>query len=135
MKVWHLQSIRYIIIGLVSNLLLYLIYLSLTGLSIGHKTAMTLLFAIGTMQTFVFNKRWTFAHQGFFQTSFLKYLAVYGFAYLLNLMSLLVFADYLGLPHQIVQGVMILALAIMLFILQKYWVFRKPMQAMKSKSI
>lgn len=111
-------------VGLASNLVLFLLYLSLTGLGIGHKSAMTLLFVVGTLQTFVFNKRWTFTHQGYLQASFLKYLAVYGFAYLLNLTSLLVFADHLGLPHQIVQGVMILSLAILLFLLQKYWVFR-----------
>ena len=113
-------------VGLASNLVLFLLYLSLTGLGIGHKSAMTLLFVVGTLQTFVFNKRWTFTHQGYLQASFLKYLAVYGFAYLLNLTSLLVFADHLGLPHQIVQGVMIISLAILLFLLQKYWVFRPP---------
>lgn len=120
------QTLKYVIVGIFSNVVLYFLYILFTRMGIGHKTAMTFLFVVGTMQTFVFNKRWTFTHQGYLQASFLKYLAVYGFAYLLNLTSLLVFSDHLGLPHQIVQGVMIISLAILLFLLQKYWVFRPP---------
>jgi putative flippase GtrA len=127
---WRLQSLRFVVVGLASNLLLFLLYLLVTTLGIGPKIAMTLLFALGTMQTFIFNKRWTFAHRGFLQASFLKYVAIYSFAYLLNLTALLVLVDNLGYPHQVVQGIMILSIAMMLFLLQKYWVFRAPAPAM-----
>lgn len=126
---WWLQGLRFVAIGLASNAILYLLYLLLTWGGLGHKTAMTLLFAVGTLQTFVFNKRWTFAHQGLIPVSLLRYVAIYSLAYLLNLAALLFFVDYLGLPHQIVQGVMILMLAAMLFLLQKFWVFRTPSPA------
>jgi hypothetical protein len=54
----------------------------------------------------------------------LKYILIYSLAYLLNLTALLVSVDNLGYPHQVVQGVMILSIALMLFLLQKFWVFR-----------
>ena len=120
---WRLQGLRFVVVGLVSNAVLYLLYLALTTTGIGHKTAMTLLFALGTLQTFVFNKHWTFEHQGYLQATFSKYVAVYSFAYLLNLMALLILVDNFGYPHQVVQGLMIVCIALILFLFQKYWVF------------
>lgn len=123
------QGLRYAFVGLASNLVLYLLYLLLTTAGLGHKSAMTILFALGTLQTFGLNKRWTFEHRGFVHSTFVKYIAAYCLCYLLNLVALLILVDHLGLPHQGVQGVMILALAIMLFMLQKLWVFRRPTPA------
>lgn len=128
---WRLQSVRFVVVGLASNLVLFLLYLLLTTLGSSPKLAMTSLFALGTMQTFIFNKRWTFSHRGFLHISFYRYVAVYSFAYLLNLTALLVLVDNLGYPHQVIQGVMIISLALMLFLLQKFWVFRLPASAMK----
>ena len=123
---WQKQFVRYGVVGFASNVVGFLFYLVLTYAGVGHITAMTVLFAIGILQTFIFNKRWTFNHSGSMHSSFAKYLFVYLAAYLLNLVALLLFVDYWGLPHQIIQGVMIFSLAFMLFLLQKYWVFRPP---------
>jgi putative flippase GtrA len=129
MTTWHLQGLRFIVVGLGSNFVLYLLYLFLTTAGLGHKAAMSLLFAVGTLQTFLFNKRWTFARRGFLQASFVKYVTAYTAAYLLNLAALFIFVDRFGFAHQFVQGAMILSLALMLFLLQKFWVFRAPATA------
>ncbi len=120
------QALRFLMVGLASNTLLYVLYLMLTFAGVGYKFAMTLLFAAGAVQTFMFNKQWTFSHRGFFQVTFYKYVAVYSLAYLLNLMVLLILVDKLRYPHQAVQAMTIIILALMLFLLQKYWVFRAP---------
>jgi len=112
------------LVGLASNVVLYLLYLLLTTAGLGHKTAMTLLFTVGTLQTFLFNKRWSFAHHGLLQACFIKYVVAYGAAYFFNLAALFVFVDCFSLPHQFVQGTMILIIALMLFTAQRYWVFR-----------
>lgn len=123
---WRIQGLRFALVGLGSNLVLYVLYLLLTTAGLGHKTAMTLLFAVGTLQTFIVNRAWTFGYKGGVQASFAKYVASYGAAYLLNLAALLLFVDHLNFPHQIVQGLMILTLALMLFLAHRYWVFRVP---------
>lgn len=122
---WRIQLSRYAIVGLASNAVGYVLYLVLTALGMEHKTAMTLLFVVGVLQTFIFNKRWSFDHQGAAGGALLRYFVAYAFAYVLNLAALVALVDGRGLPHQLVQGVMVLLLAAMLFLLQKYWVFRR----------
>jgi len=119
------QFLRYAVVGLASNLVLYFAYLGLTALGMGSKTAMSVLYVLGVAQTFLFNRKWSFGHDGALHGAFARYVAIYGFGYLFNLVVLWVAVDHMGLPHQVVQGVMILVLAAMLFLLQKFWVFRK----------
>ena len=123
MSSWLVQGFRFGVVGLASNAVLFIFYLVLTSIGIGPKIAMTCMFLVGTLQTFFFNKRWTFGHKGASQKALVKYFVVYAVAYLLNLLVLLVLVDRLGYPHQIVQGLMILFLAVFIFLLQKFWVF------------
>jgi len=117
------QFLRYGLVGLASNGVLYVAYLVLTAVGLEAKLTMTLLYAIGVAQTFFFNKRWSFRHGGLHGPAFMRYCVAYGFGYMVNLIALLILADSLGYPHQIVQGVLVLLLAVMLFLLQKFWVF------------
>jgi len=118
------QAVRFVIVGLVSNMALYLAYLLLTDLWLGPKTAMSVLFAVGTLQTFAFNKRWTFSHSGKALQSFIRYGAAYGGCYLLNLAALYAFVDHLGWPHLAVQAAAMAINAVILFSLQRWWIFR-----------
>lgn len=121
------QLVRYGVVGLVSNGIGYLLYLGITATGVGPKLAMTILYVIGVMQSFLFNKGWSFRYSGKIGPSFLRYCTAYAIGYFVNLVILLVAVDYIGWPHQIVQGVAVLLLALLLFALQKYWVFR-PIQ-------
>ena len=120
----HIQFIKYVIVGLISNSVLYFVYLLLTTYGLGHKTAMTLLYTLGVLQTFVFNKKWTFSNHGLVSKSFVRYCLSYTLGYLINLLALYYFVDILLHQHEVVQGIMILFNAVMLFLLQKYWVFK-----------
>jgi putative flippase GtrA len=65
--------------------------------------------------------------------AFVRYCSAYGLGYVINLLVLIVLVDRMGYPHEIVQGVMILSLAVMLFLLQKFWVFRQDDPHLLSK--
>ena len=117
------QLVRYGIVGLTSNGILYLFYLLLTSFGVGHKLAATLGYALGVAQTYFFNKSWSFGHTGESRAAFIRYVLAYLSGYVLNLAVLAIFVDVLGYPHQLIQGLMILLLAGYLFVLQKYWVF------------
>lgn len=117
------QLIRYGIVGLTSNAVGYLIYLAITKAGIEHKIAMSLLYGVGVAQTFILNKRWSFRHSGAHRIAFVRYCISYSFGYFINLASLYILVDRFGYPHQIIQGMMIIVLAVMLFVLQKFWIF------------
>ena len=119
------QFTRYAVVGLGSNAILYLAYLLVTGIGIGHKTSMTLLYGVGILLTFLLNRRWTFGHQGNFHSAFYRYLIIYLLGYLLNFFGLYIFVDALGSPHQLIQGILIILIAMFLFALQRLWVFNE----------
>jgi putative flippase GtrA len=121
---WRTQGARFAAVGLLSNATLYLVYLGLTAMGLGPKLSMTLLFALGTLQTFVLNRTWTFRHGGRLPQSLVRYLTAYAACYVLNLALLYVLVDRHGLPHAVVQGFAILGIAVLLFLIQKFWVFR-----------
>lgn len=120
------QLFRYGIVGVLSNVFLYLLYLGITEAGMEHKLAMTLLYAAGVIQSFAFNRTWSFRHNGTHGPAFARYVMTYGLGYLVNLAALYFFADRLGWPHEVVQASMVLVVAVLLFVLQKFWVFRHP---------
>lgn len=123
MKIAFFQALRYGIVGLLSNAVGYCLYLLLTNAGMGHKLAMTLLYVVGTLQTFVFNKNWSFKYKQNDRTALLRYLATYALGYVVNLIALVTLVDRAHLPHAIVQAAMIFVIALLVFVLQKFWVF------------
>ena len=121
------QFTRYLIVGLVSNAILYLGYLGLTAFGMGHKLAMTALYVLGVSQTFFFNRSWSFQDTGSIRGVFVKYAAVYGTGYAINWSLLWLFVDELGLPHQVIQGILIFLVAIFIFSSLRFWVFIRPL--------
>lgn len=118
------QIIRFGLVGVLSNSILYGIYLLITAGGAGYKMAMSILYVVGVVQTFCFNRGFTFAHKGRAEGAFFRYCVTYVVGYLFNLTALIVLVDWLDFPHQVVQGGMILLVAILVFGLQKMWVFR-----------
>jgi putative flippase GtrA len=123
------QFIRYVVVGLASNAVIYFAYLLLTQLGMGPKLAMSLLYGVGVLQTFVFNKKWSFRFEGAATPALVRYLVVYAVGYAVNLLALMLLVDQAQLPHQLVQGAMIFIVAIMLFIAQRYWAFRQTIKS------
>lgn len=117
------QFLRYGVVGIFSNGLLYFGYLALTEATIKPKLAMTLMYALGVVQTFALNKHWSFRCDVMREPMFLRYCISYGLGYLLNLLALFVLVDLSGFQHQVVQGVLVILIAIMIFTLLKFWVF------------
>jgi putative flippase GtrA len=124
---WHIQFSRYALVGLFSNFLGYLLYLLLTYyVGMGPKSAMSLLYAVGVVQTFYFNRGWSFGHKGNAQSAFARYVIAYALGYLLQFGLLWFAVDHLQLPHQAIMAVAIFVVAGFLFLMHRYWVFAPP---------
>ena len=114
---------RFFFLGLISNSLIYLIYLSITFFGMEHKLAMTILYGIGTLLSYLGNKTWTFRYKGKISSSFIKFILLYLVGYLINLSLLYYFVDLLDYPHQIVQICSVILIAIFLFLMSRLFVF------------
>ena len=118
------QAASFVVIGLAVNAALYAAYLFLTHTLLGSFAAMTVTYCSGVVMGFLLNRRFTFGFEGERSAAFARYICAYVFGYLVNFAGLWLLADRCGIPHEIVQGWMILGLAVLLFFLQKYWVFK-----------
>lgn len=125
-KFLSVQFIKYACIGLSTNGVAYALYLFVTWAGIGHKTAMTAIFAIVTTLGYLGNRKITFSHQGQVSISYAKYWATYVGCYFFNLGVMYVAVDLFKFMHQLVQLALIFFDAPVLFLLQKFWVFRAP---------
>jgi putative flippase GtrA len=117
---------RWLVVGLVTNAVLYLAYLALTLRLLQPKSAMTVVYVVGVFIGFVGHRSWSFEHSGRADAALLRYVGAYAIGYLVNLAGLEFGVSVLGLPHQLVQGAMILIVAVIMFVMQKYFVFSEP---------
>lgn len=117
------QAIRFSIVGLISNLSLYVIFLILVDGGFDSKIVVTLLYIAGLSVTFIFNKRWSFSHRGRVKQSVKRYLTLYGALYLTNMLVLWVSVDFLSQPHAVVQAFVVATFIPIVFFAQRYWVF------------
>lgn len=84
---------------------------------------MTALYLVGASIGFLGNRRFTFRHDGGIGVTGIRYLLAQIAGYLLNLVLLLLFVDWFDFPHQIVQAIAIVVVAIFLFIVLRIFVF------------
>ncbi len=117
------QLIRYGLVGIVTNAMLYAGYILVTWSGVDYKVAMTLLYVAGATFGFVGNRKWTFDHRGDVTRTAFLYIAAQIAGYLINLALLLILTDYLGYPHQLAQAFGVIVVAGFLFLTFKYIVF------------
>ena len=118
------QFVRYGAVGVLTNGVGYVLYLALSWGGVDPKLAMSLLYAVGVVISFLANRSWSFRHDGKLRKSFPRHLIAYAVGYLINLILLWVGVDRLGIPHEVVQALAIVVVAAILFAMLKFWVFR-----------
>ncbi len=116
------QVVRYIIVGVASNTIGYLLYLMLTQLGVGHKTAMSCLYVIGVAFNFYLNRSWTFRSAQPVRTGLARFLLAIALGYLLNLVWLYVFVDLAGWRHELVQLAAIVVISVYFFMINKHYI-------------
>ena len=115
--------VRYAVVGLTTNAIGYGVYLLVTWMGVPPKMAVTLLYPVGAMVSFLGNRKWTFSHEGEALPSLVRYWVTHCMGYGLNWLLLYVFVDHLGHPHQWVQGIAVFVVAGFLFVMFRFFVF------------
>lgn len=117
------QVVRYGIVGVLNNLLGYLIYLAVTWLGLDPKLAVSMLYPIGALTAYFGHARYSFAYKGSPSHGLLRYVIAHCLGYGVNVLMLYVFSDKLLFPHQLVQAAAIFVVAGILYLMFRYFVF------------
>jgi putative flippase GtrA len=117
------QLLSYALIGVLINLSGYSFYLILTYSGGTPKLTMSAMYAIGVVLSYFANRKFTFRHDGHIGATSIRFMIAYALGYMLNMLLLVMLVDWMGFPHQIVQAVAIVVVAVLLFFLSRIFVF------------
>ncbi len=119
------QVIRYGFVGVINNVLGYLLYLLITFFGAEPKVVITILYPAGALMAYLGHSKYSFYYRGRAINALLRYCIAHLAGYGTNLLMLFILSDKLKFPHQAVQALAIVVVAGILFILMKYFVFPK----------
>lgn len=115
---------RFIFVGILNTIVGYGAYFILLYLNIYYILALFLSSVIGIIHSFIWNKKWTFKSNGDLRKESIRFISVYGIAFLINLVILALFVEKFMINPKIAQ-VFALCIVIMIsFFGHKYWSFR-----------
>jgi putative flippase GtrA len=114
---------RYGVVGMLNNLLGYLIYLLVTWLWLDPKVAVTLMYPIGAATAYFGHAKYSFACSAHTAHGIARYAIAHLIGYGANIGMLYLFSDRLKYPHQLVQALAIVIVAGILYLLFRYFVF------------
>lgn len=117
------QLLSFGLIGVINNVALYGVYILLTFLGVNVLLAMTLVFCGGVLLSWLLNGRFTFKRR-LTSVSAKRMGIAYLVAYVANALFLSVAHYVFYLPHEVIQGMIMVLLAVGLFFAQRHWVFR-----------
>ena len=119
------QVRRYGIVGVLNNLLGYLIYLFITWFWLDPKIAVTLMYPIGAVTAYYGHARYVFSYNARYWHGLVRYVIAHLIGYGANIGMLYLFWNQLGYPHQLVQAIAIVVMAVVFFLLYRHFVFSK----------
>jgi putative flippase GtrA len=117
-----IQLSRFLLVGAVSNGLLFSLYWFLCKLGMVPITASTVVYFLGVVQTYLVNRRWTFGvnTDGL---AWARYALVYGCGYALTLLLVSYLPNALHVTHLSAQAFSMVVVALISFLGTRYWVF------------
>lgn len=118
-----IQFIRYGIVGVVSNGLLYLLYITLTYMRVIPEFAATIAYVLGGSWTYFFNRNWSFESGAAHRKAAPRYALTYLAGYFITIGILAIGYRWIGMQHFISQLIAICITAIVNFLLLRFWVF------------
>ncbi len=120
-----IQLMRFGALGVLTNVLGYVLYLGITYLGMEPKVAMSALYCLGVCINFVGSRNWVFRSDAKILGASMRYVAAYAIGYFVNYGILVMFVDRLGYPHAYVQAAAIVIVACYLYAALKFLVFRR----------
>jgi len=124
---WGLSPsfLKFVVVGVTNTLGGYAFYAALLVLGVNYALALTLEYVVGIAYGFLLNKRWTFKAQGESAQQAWRFVALYGFIYVLNVTLLMLLVERWALSPYLAQIFILGFLTLLSFVVQKRWIFTK----------
>jgi putative flippase GtrA len=120
------QLIKFSIVGCLNTGISYFIFLALYKIfDVHYLAASVLAYSGGLLNSFILNKKWTFGAEGsLIQVQFVKFILVNSIALILNLVTLKLLVEDIGMIPEIAQIVAIGFSTMANFVGNKVWTFQ-----------
>jgi putative flippase GtrA len=126
----HLPLVRFLIVGVANTLVgIGTMYAAMYFLGFDIVYANILGYAIGTIQSFLLNKSWTFGSSDRAVSSFIRFLLVLAVAYGANLATVVVANTTFGVNPYVAQALGIFPYTSIGFLGSRYFAFRNQRRA------
>jgi len=121
------QLFRYSLVGILNTIIgLSVIYLLFNFFHFGYILSNIGGYAFGLVNSFIWNKKWTFKSSQHYSKEIIPFLIVFGISYSINLLVVVFSVELLGIHPNIAQLIGIAAYSLSNFLINKYWTFSKP---------
>jgi putative flippase GtrA len=118
------QYLRFALVGVSNTLLSTAVYAGFVRFGVPYLIASGLAFAIGALNSYVLNRRWTFRSRGRRTPELARFACVQAVGLLVNLMLLAAFVQDAHLPHLLGQPLAFPLASVVTFALSRQWAFR-----------
>jgi putative flippase GtrA len=117
------QWLRFAAVGVVNTLLSLGVYAVLVWLGLHYLVASSLAFAVGVVNSYALNRRWTFRSRDRRAPEALRFVAVQAVGLGVDVGLLYLLVDRVGIQHFIAQALVFPAASAATFLLSRYWAF------------
>jgi putative flippase GtrA len=119
-----IQISRFVIVGFINVIISYITYaLALFYFSI--LVSLILSYIIGILNSYLWNRAWTFESKNNKKKELIRFIAVYAFVFLINYILLFIIIYHINIDSRIAQIIVLPITTIISFIGHKYWSFVK----------
>jgi putative flippase GtrA len=120
------QWLRFATVGVSNTLLSTAVFAGLFHLGVHYLLASTLAFALGALNSYILNRRWTFRSRAPRVPELARFLCVQAVGLGVNLGLLAAFVEGTGIPHVVAQVFAFPVASVVMFVLSRQWAFRTP---------
>lgn len=120
------QMLKYSFVGIFNTIIgLGLIYFLFNVLKINYIVSNIIGYACGLINSFIWNRRWTFKSSKHFSTEIIPFLIVFGISYFANLFTVILFVELFNVHPNVAQFLGMIAYSTSNFFINRYWTFSK----------